>query len=270
MLTLVLTVLTASLLGSLHCAGMCGPFVALAVGGCGEASPQVTASRRLLPGRFANHVAYHCGRLFTYLVFGLIAGLVGAALNLGGSLVGIQRAAAVLAGVMMVVMGGVALARLGGWSGLRWRAPIGLEKLLASAHQRIAALPAWPRAGAFGLLTTLLPCGWLYAFVITASGTGSPALAALTMAVFWVGTLPVLVTLGAGLQALTGSLRRRIPLITSLALIVVGLLTVFGRLHTPAMALHSVATRPASVQDAISKAAELPTKEMPCCREEGK
>jgi len=36
MSTLLITVFVASLLGSLHCAGMCGPFLAFVMGGAGE------------------------------------------------------------------------------------------------------------------------------------------------------------------------------------------------------------------------------------------
>jgi len=50
------TVLLVSLFGSVHCAGMCGPLVAFAVG---ATEKQSLASRVML------HVAYHGGRLMT-------------------------------------------------------------------------------------------------------------------------------------------------------------------------------------------------------------
>ena len=67
MATLV-TVLVVSLLGSLHCAGMCGPLVAVAV-----ADRTVTSNgmRALL------NVAYHGGRLVTYTLVGVICGIIG-------------------------------------------------------------------------------------------------------------------------------------------------------------------------------------------------
>src|SRR5205823_3884811 len=101
---LIAAVFLASLLGSLHCAGMCGAFLAFAVG----AEDPGAGRRAALQG------AYHIGRLCTYLVFGAVAGGVGAALDLGGSLVGVQRVAAVLAGSMMVVFGVGAALRLRG------------------------------------------------------------------------------------------------------------------------------------------------------------
>jgi sulfite exporter TauE/SafE len=50
------------------------------------------------------------------------------------------------------------------------------------------------------------------------------------MTVFWAGTLPVMLSLGAGLQALAAPLRRHVPVVCAIAMIVVGLLAVAGRI----------------------------------------
>ncbi len=226
MIALIGAVFIASLLGSMHCAGMCGAFLAFAV-----ASDQERASSKA-----TLHAAYNGGRLFTYVILGAIAGLLGAALDLGGSAVGLQRTAAALAGAMMIVFGSVAILRASGVRIQRFAVPSFLQKFALKGHRTAADLPPVYRAGAVGLLTTLLPCGWLYAFVITAAGTGSPLTGAITMAVFWLGTLPMMIGLGIGLQSLTGPLRRHLPLATSLLIVGVGLWTIFGRLTMPAMA----------------------------------
>ena len=57
----------ASLVGSLHCAGMCGGFVACLCGG-----PSKVGSA---------HLAYHAGRGVGYLTLGALAGLLGATLQ---------------------------------------------------------------------------------------------------------------------------------------------------------------------------------------------
>ena len=215
---LIATVFVASLLGSLHCAGMCGAFVLFAVG-----NPNGGGRRVPL------HVAYHGGRLITYASLGAMAGLLGSAFDFGGSLVGVQRAAAILAGAMMVGFGAIAILRIQGVRVPKPPLPRGWERVLTAGHRFAAARPPVVRALATGLLTTLLPCGWLYAFVISAAGTASPALGALTMVVFWVGTVPVLVTLGAGLRAITGALGRRLPTITAAAVVAVGLATIVMR-----------------------------------------
>ena len=227
MIALIATVFVASLVGSLHCAGMCGAFVAFAAPG--------SKNGRLL-------VAYNLGRLVTYTILGAVAGAIGAAVDLSGSLVGISRAAAIGAGAIMVVFGLAALLRQMGVKIAHAQAPgsARLKQVLMAGHRRAMALTPLRRAAVIGLLTTLLPCGWLYAFAATAAGTASPLLGALTMAVFWFGTLPMLVALGAGLGKLTGALAPRLPLVTSLVIVAVGLGTIVARVNSGA-ACHDAA-----------------------------
>jgi uncharacterized protein len=92
-------------------------------------------------------------------------------------------------------------------------------------------MPGTVRGLVTGLSTALLPCGWLYAFVAAAGGTGSPGRGMFVMSVFWVGTLPVMATLGFGLQRLAGPVRRSLPLVTATVVVAIGLLTIAGRLR---------------------------------------
>lgn len=250
MTALIAAVFTASLLGSMHCAGMCGAFLTFAVTTPGRADARARA--RL-------NAAYNLGRLFTYVLLGAASGAVGAAVDLGGSALGLQRAAAALAGSMMIVVGMVAVARATGLRLPHAPLPAGLRTLVSRGHRAAMDLPPAARAATIGLLTTLLPCGWLYAFAITAAGTASPLQGALTMAFFWLGTLPVMIGLGVSVQSLTGALRRRLPLVTSLLIVIVGLFTVAGRLAIPAFT-------PASTADAsIDRVSTLNNELPPCC-----
>lgn len=229
MLALIGAVFIASLVGSTHCAGMCGAFVAFAVAGPDQQSRRNGVS----PSRAQLHMACNTGRLIVYVALGMAAGAVGGLLDVGGSIVGVQRAAAMLAGACMAGYALVALARLAGARLPRVPLPGVLQRALLTGHRAVFAWPARTRALAVGLLTTLLPCGWLYAFVITSAGTGSPAWGAATMAVFWLGTLPMLVGIGAGAAALTGPLRARLPVVTNVLLLTVGILTLAGRFALP-------------------------------------
>ena len=118
-----------------------------------------------------------------------------------------------------------------------------------------------------GMLTTLLPCGWLYAFAITAAGTASPLWGALTMAVFWAGTLPVLVAVGAGAAKLTGALGARAPVLTTCALIGVGLWTVAGRLTVPTLTPESVGAAAPATTVAHTTHFVPDGEDLPCCHE---
>ena len=254
-MTTLAAVLVASLFGSLHCAGMCGPLAAFAVGG---------SQRRTSGMRVGVHLAYHGGRLTTYGLLGAIAGLVGAALDLGGTLVGLSRIAAVLAGTGMIAVGLIAVLRSMGGSWPQLPVPGGLQRWVL-AGQRVAL--HWgplPRAAAIGLLTAFLPCGWLYAFVIIAGGTGSLAAGAAVMIAFWLGTVPVLASLGVGLETLTGVLGRRLPLVTALVLVVLGLLTLADRMGAARDVFAARAATGTTLPQQVDAAdEELP----PCCRQ---
>jgi hypothetical protein len=82
------------------------------------------------------------------------------------------------------------------------------------------------------------------------------------MAVFWVGTLPVMVSLGAGLQAATGPLRARVPALMAIAVVMTGLVNVACRLGLPVAA----AAVPHGTAAAAERASNLRTHDLPCCQ----
>lgn len=259
MTTLVVTVLLASLLGSLHCAGMCGPFVAFAVG-----QPNGSTSRARL------QFAYHIGRLLTYALLGTAAGAAGALIDLTSALAGVQPIAMALAGGMMIVLGLAELLRYYGHRLPSMHPPAFLVKTVQRGQRLAMTLQPTRRALVIGLLTTLLPCGWLYAFAITAAGTGQPWLGAVVMAVFWVGTLPVLMTVGVGVQAALGMFGKRLPVLCGIALVAVGLSTIMGRFAlTPEALAQAVQNDAAQHRGTASTNVRVPDpNELPaCCRE---
>lgn len=215
---LLVSVLVASLLGSVHCAAMCGPFLAVWV--LGESSHHSRGAR------FGTRASYHVGRFVTYTALGALAGSLGAGIDGVGRALGVSRLAAIASGVLVL------------WSG------VGL--IVPELNVLRFAEKLWPRAGKLvqlrtksqalrggllGSLTPLLPCGWLYAFVVTAAGTGSALVGASVMAVFWLGTVPALLGMDVVLAKLSAHVRRRVPLISGLTLIALGLFTIGRRLH---------------------------------------
>jgi sulfite exporter TauE/SafE len=219
MTALVLAVLASSLVGSLHCAAMCGSFVCLA-GSRGSAW-------------------YHSGRLVSYVVLGLVAGGLGGLLDSGAALAGIQQGAAVLASLLLVVWGlsrwlaarGTALP----WPTIETPARRWLGNALAALRDQPAAL----RGAALGLLTTLLPCGWLYAFVVAAGGTGSAERAALVMSAFWVGTVPALAMVGVGVRRLSPRMTAALPQWSAATIVVVGVLSLAWRMLPAGANVHA-------------------------------
>ncbi len=203
-------ILMASLLGSLHCVAMCGPLVGLHGG--------VRTVRLAL--------IHALGRLTTYVALGMLAGLAGRALDLAGDLAVVQRAATIVAGTVIVLWGGYQLAvALGARRASRQPSHTAFGTALIQIQLRRPASRAW----LIGVLTGLLPCGWLWAFVIAAAGTGHVVGGALVMAVFWLGTVPAMTGVLAFGGPLLAWLRVRIPVITGIALIVLGLGTLASR-----------------------------------------
>lgn len=255
MTTLLAAILVASLLGSLHCAGMCGPLVAFAVSG-NLGSPRAQSLA---------HVAYHVGRLLTYLALGAVCGTLGHMIDLGGRLAGVQQAAAMLAGTMMVAFGAAAVLRSFGLRISELAAPALLTRAVTRGHRAAVRLSPVARSATIGLLTGLLPCGWLYAFAITAAGTASPLGGAAVMAAFWIGTVPVLLALGIGVNSLCAAAGRRAATIMSLAVIALGVLMVIERSSVAAVVAVASRTPPAGVAAAAEQVSQLKSDEMPCC-----
>jgi len=222
--------LAASLVGSLHCAGMCGPFVAFYAG-------SDTSKGR---GRALGHVAYHGGRLVTYATLGAVAGAVGSAVDLAGRAAGVGRVASVAAGVAMIVWATVLLLEHAGVRAVSVRAPAPLRTFAVAVIRKLEGKPPVVRAGLLGLSSTLMPCGWLYAFAVVAAGTGHALGGAVVMASFWAGTVPLLLGVGIGAQSIAARLRRHVPVLSALALLAVGLAAVLGRVNVPSLAARDV------------------------------
>lgn len=230
MTALAIAILASSLLGSFHCAGMCGVFVALAVTPVGSESASSATRGAML-------VQYNLGRLMAYVILGALAGLLGSVVDLGASLAGVQRMAAIVAAMVSLAFGLSLVARSLGRR--MWSVPVPsvLRSAAHAAFRGADRLPLGSRPLAIGLATGLLPCGWLWVFVATAAGTANGGQGALVMMMFWLGTLPVMVALGAGVQKFFGAAGSRLPLTAALALVVVSGATIAVRTLSPC-ALH--------------------------------
>lgn len=224
-------VLAASLLGSLHCAGMCGPLAAIAA--APSAPVQLTREnaplRANLLAEFSLATIYNIARLAAYAALGAIAGSIGGVLELGGALVGVQRVAAIVSGTVLIVAGLVVAAQWFGLSKSVFSLPTWLTSRLSHVHAAASRLPAAVRAAMIGVLSAALPCGWLYAFVTAAAGTANPVDGALLMAAFWLGTVPVMTGVGLGVRRLSAPLRRHVPIATAIVMIIAGMACVGWR-----------------------------------------
>jgi sulfite exporter TauE/SafE len=203
------TILVSSLAGSLHCIAMCGPLVGLHGG---------ARSLRLA-------LVHALGRLTTYAALGALAGLVGRAVDVAGHLAEVQHVAAIAAGGFIVGWGVRAIAIARGWLRASGTHTVLFQRGLVQLRGRRAVSRAW----LIGVLTGLLPCGWLWAFVVSAAGTASPWNGAAVMAVFWLGTVPAMTGLIAIAGPMIDRIRRKLPVISACVLIALGLATLAAR-----------------------------------------
>ena len=171
---------------------------------------------------FLKHVQYHVGRLITYLTLGLIAGGIGRSIDSISGLAGIQRFASVLVGIALIGFGLKSLFanRSAGLisNGLFKYLTAPLHRLLQ--NQKKHPVKGYPLL--LGIVSTLLPCGWLYGYVAVAAATGSIWRSVLVMLFFWIGTIPLLLGIGFGVHKALPFGQRSFPRLAGILLVLAG------------------------------------------------
>lgn len=188
--SLLLTAILAGLAGGIHCAAMCGGFVAA----LGTRDAQATV---LLPARrlVTTELAYHAGRIGTYTLLGLAFGAAGNAALAAIDVASVQRVLYAVANVLLLALAVRLVAwKTGGTWLARAMAPVAGRALPAVAQSlRTGGLP---QRLALGAAWGLVPCTLVYAILPLALFAGGAWQGALVMAAFGVATLPNLLGLG--------------------------------------------------------------------------
>lgn len=182
---------SAGLAGSGHCLGMCGGIVtALAL-----SNRDSDATRR-----FLFNILYHAGRITTYSLLGLMAGLAAQA-GMVDSLRGYVKWLFLAANLFVAAIGiftllGVHSLGTSALDGSGWGFPRKHLVWLAKSSSVLAAVPA-------GLLMGFLPCGLVYGVLISAITSGSAMKGWSMMLAFGCGTVPALLAYGQVASALS-------------------------------------------------------------------
>ena len=180
------TAFILGLVGSVHCAGMCGP-LALAVPSTGRNPTAYVA------GRFA----YNFGRIVTYCALGLGFGLMGRTLVLAG----IQRWLSIALGIALLA--GLLGSRRLGFS----RPAVAIVSWLKDRMRLLLSRRSLIAVTFLGLLNGLLPCGLVYVACAGAANTGGIFSGLKYMAAFGIGTIPMLLAIGLTGKLIPWSLR---------------------------------------------------------------
>ncbi len=217
--------LTAGLLGSLHCIGMCGPIV-VAVCGAQQSVP-VTVEGRRSAGEAARTAAgalwYHAGRVLTYALLGATAGMLGLALQEASAFAGVQGWVGLVLGLATVAAGLAALIlpRRCGSRESQGRLSRGAARMTSLVGSLTGARSPSARMLLGGIMG-FLPCGLVYAMLIGASALAHPVRSAAAMICFGLGTLPALSAVAAASVLAPLPVRKYGNQLAAIAVIVVG------------------------------------------------
>ena len=202
---MIVTAFLFGLFGSFHCVGMCGPIAFML---------PIDRSSRLKS--ILQTSIYHLGRIFSYATIGAIFGLLGK----GFYFFGLQQQLSIVVGVLMILS--VLLPKL--FQKIPITKPI--IRFTNSVKSNLGASlknKETPTFFTIGFLNGLLPCGLVYMAIFGALTSSTFYEGALYMALFGIGTIPLMtavVLLGNVTNVIN---RKRIQQLIPIVVIVIGM-----------------------------------------------
>ncbi|MDB4402624.1 sulfite exporter TauE/SafE family protein [Algibacter sp.] len=195
------------LLGSFHCVGMCGPIAFM-----------LPVDRSNTVKKITQISIYHFGRLLAYSIIGLIFGLIGKSLYIFG----FQQQLSIIIGVLMIL---VVLIPQQTFNKYNFSKPI--YRLISKVKSALGSAMKKKTMDTFltiGFLNGFLPCGLVYMALFAAIAGGNAINGILYMAVFGLGTIPLMTTTIYFSQFLKGKARQRIQKAIPVFVILIGAL----------------------------------------------
>ncbi|EOR95151.1 Heavy-metal-associated domain (N-terminus) and membrane-bounded cytochrome biogeneis cycZ-like domain protein [Arcticibacter svalbardensis MN12-7] len=181
---------------------MCGP-LAFAI-------PSKHANRWLV---LLDKLIYQVGRIISYSILGIIIGVLGKQLWLSG----LQQSVSILSGIFIIL---AALSQLNKRHFLRNQSSVVIKyynKLFSYALQHKA------NHLITGVLNGFLPCGFVYLALAGAVNTGNVIDSALYMALFGLGTLPLMLIATFGMGMVGSFFKQKINRVVPYFMICLGL-----------------------------------------------
>ncbi len=200
---LYLTAFITGLLGSFHCAGMCGP-IAFALPTLEGNSFHYYLSRAI----------YNLGRILTYSIIGFLLGAFGSTLKIAG----IQQGLSIGAGVMVLIWALLQIA------GIKVKAFQPFHFLGKSWFGKLFRSKRYPSYLFIGVLNGLLPCGFVYIALLGSVVTQNAFEGAFFMVWFGLGTLPMMYLVSVIGQWLSQQVRSKLTRMVPYFAILIGAL----------------------------------------------
>lgn len=184
MQTLIGMTFITGLVSSAHCVGMCGGFI--------SALSLIEEGQRC---GSPCQILFNLGRLLTYSLLGFIVGWLGSALTIKNSLYVVTQPLLLGSDIFIILigLGSAGLFRKLNFSLLKSET---LKSKLTKGADYLRRLPAPLAAISLGLLFGFMPCGILYAMLLTAAQSADSLTGGLMMTAFGLGTVPAMLLVG--------------------------------------------------------------------------
>ncbi len=208
-MTIFLTAITLGFLGSFHCVGMCGPIALV-----------LPLNRNSVFSKIAGALLYNIGRVFTYILFGGLFGLIGQSLVIAGY----QQVLSITLGVAILVMVLLPTSVV-----TKFKLTAIIYSYVGKLKQQLGLLfhkNSFSSLFFIGTLNGLLPCGLVYLGIAGAIASGSSLDGSIFMALFGLGTIPAMLTLSLLGNSISLNVRNKIKkampvFIVSMALLLI-------------------------------------------------
>ena len=204
---------SAFLLGiasNLHCVGMCGP-IALAI-------PYNSVKTGWFNLKIIRVLLYNFGRISTYALLGLWAGLIGLSIQF----IGFLQIASIFSGVLIILFA---------WKHFlpelpNFRFQQKLFQFIGTQFRKLKTSNSRGNTFFFGMLNGILPCGMVYLALLNAMLAPEIEISVLVMAIFGLGTLPAMIIIafiGSSVQVFISKYKLAVPILLTF----VGMFAIF-------------------------------------------
>ncbi len=204
-MALLISALVLGLMGSFHCAGMCGP-IAIALPLHGNTIPQ----------KIFGGLLYNSGRTLTYGIMGALFGLLGQ----GVKMIGFQQVISIVMGSVMIIS--VLFPAIFKNQYRLDKSNISIISKLKTSLGKLFTVRSFSSLFLIGLLNGLLPCGLVYIAIAGAIGTGEVLMGSLYMIFFGLGTIPMMLAISLAGNMMSMAVRKKINKLIPVLIVLVG------------------------------------------------
>lgn len=200
---------TLGLLGSFHCIGMCGP-IALSIPG----------ENRSKSSMFFRGILYNSGRIFTYAFLGFGLGILG----MGATIAGYQNLLSISLGALIILFALFPHIKFPEKFGKPYER---FQKMISSTIATLFKNKSASSPFLIGLLNGFLPCGFVVTALAVALVTDTALHSSIYMALFGLGTLPVMLMMNMAPGFISPKWRSKLRPFSTYFAVIIGLLLIW-------------------------------------------